>query len=82
MIRVGSTVNELGAASTANEGYIVDFTKRLAGVAPQANISIQNVMGYGATLDQFGQQCETSGTAMSQAITGMFKKTDMQGSPE
>lgn len=29
MIRVGSTVNELGAASTANEGYIVDFTKRL-----------------------------------------------------
>lgn len=77
MIRVGSTVNELGAASTANEGYIVDFTKRLAGVAPQANISIQNVMGYGATLDQFGQQCETSGTAMSQAITGMFKKTDV-----
>lgn len=77
MIRVGSTVNELGAASTANEGYIVDFTKRLAGVAPQAKISIQNVMGYGATLDQFGQQCETSGTAMSQAITGMFKKTDV-----
>lgn len=77
MIRVGSAVNELGAASTANEGYIVDFTKRLAGVAPQANISIQNVMGYGATLDQFGQQCETSGTAMSQAITGMFKKTNV-----
>lgn len=77
MIRVGSAVNELGAASTANEGYIVDFTKRLAGVAPQAKISIQNVMGYGATLDQFGQQCETSGTAMSQAITGMFKKTDV-----
>ena len=77
MIRVGSTINELGAASTANEGYIVEFTKRLAGVAPSANISIQNVMGYGATLDQFGQQCETSGTAMSQAITGMFKRTEV-----
>lgn len=77
MIRVGSTINELGAASTANEGYIVEFTKRLAGVAPSANISIQNVMGYGATLDQFGQQCETAGTAMSQAITGMFKRTEV-----
>lgn len=44
MIRVGSTINELGAASTANEGYVVEFTNRLAGVAPQAGISIENVM--------------------------------------
>lgn len=74
MIRVGSTINELGAASTANEGYVVEFTNRLAGVAPQAGISIENVMGYGATLDQFGQQCETAATTVSQALTGMFKK--------
>lgn len=77
MIRVGSVINELGASSTANEGYLVDFTKRLAGVAPQAGISIENIIGLGATLDQFGQQCETAGTAVSQAISGMFKKTDV-----
>lgn len=77
MIRVGSVINELGASSTANEVYLVDFTKRLAGVAPQAGISIENIIGLGATLDQFGQQCETAGTAVSQAISGMFKKTDV-----
>ncbi len=73
--KTGSAINELGMASTANEGYIVEFTKRLAGVAPGAKISIQNVMALGATLDHFGQTSEVSSTAMSQVITGMFKNT-------
>lgn len=34
MLKVGSVINELGMASTANEGYIVEFTKRVAGIAP------------------------------------------------
>ena len=68
MLKVGSAINELGMASTANEGYIVDFTKRLAGVAP-------NVLGMAATLDKYGQMTETSSTAITQAITGMFGKT-------
>ena len=77
MIRVGSALNELDNSSTASAGYVVDFTERLAGVAPAAKLSIQNVMGMGATLDQFGQRVETSGTAVSNAITGMFKKTEV-----
>ena len=77
MIRVGSVLNELDNSSTASAGYVVDFTERLAGVAPVADLSIQNVMGLGATLDQFGQRVETSGTAMSNAIVGMFKKTEL-----
>lgn len=72
MIRVGSAINEAGAASTANEGYIVDFAKRVAGIAPAANISLQNTIGLAATLDQFGQQSETSSTAIGQVITKMF----------
>ena len=31
LLKVGSAINELGMASTANEGYLVDFTKRMAG---------------------------------------------------
>ncbi|MFZ4545876.1 MAG: phage tail tape measure protein [Bacteroidales bacterium] len=74
LLKTGSAINSLGAASTANEAYIVDFTKRLGGIAPQAGISVQNVMGLAATLDQLGQQTETSATAVGQLLTKMFAK--------
>ena len=75
MLKVGSAINSLGMSSTANEGYIVEFTKRLAGIAPNANISIQNVLGLAATLDSLGQMSETSTTALSQTIVKMFSDT-------
>lgn len=75
MLKTGSAINALGAASSANEAYIVEFTKRLGGIAPQAGLSIENIMGLAATLDQLGQQNETSSTAISQLITKMFQKT-------
>lgn len=76
MLKVGSTINELGMASTANEGYIVDFSKRLAGIAPNADISIDKILGLAATLDKYGQQSETSSTAIGQTIMAMFKRTE------
>lgn len=75
MLKVGSIINELGAASTANEGYIVEFTKRVAGVAPSAGVSVDAVMGLAATLDQLGQTSEVSSTVYSQVMTGMWKRT-------
>lgn len=75
MIKVGSTINSLGAASTANEGYIVEFTKRVAGIAPGAGISIEKVMGLAATLDQFGQSSEVASTVVAQVLPDMFKDT-------
>ena len=76
MIKVGSAVNSLGMASTANEGYIVDFTRRLAGIAPNASISIDKILGLAATLDKYGQTAEMSSTAIGQTIMAMFKKTE------
>lgn len=75
MLKVGSVINALGAASTANEGYIVDFTKRLGGIAVPAKMSVTQVAGLGATLDALGQTSEASSTAVGQVLTGMFRKT-------
>ncbi len=75
MLKVGSALVGLGNASTANEGYIVEFTKRVGGIAPIVGVSIQNVMGLAATLDMLGQTSEVSSTVYSAMITGMFKKT-------
>lgn len=76
MLMTGSAVNALGMASTANEGYIVEFTKRIAGIAPNADISIDKVLGLAAALDKYGQINETSATAIGQTIIGMYKKTE------
>ena len=76
MLKTGSAINSLGMASTANEGYIVNFTKRIAGIAPNADISIDKVLGLAATLDKYGQMSETAATAVGQTITGMYKRTE------
>lgn len=75
LLKIGSAINSLGAASTANEGYMVEFAKRVAGVAPQADISIQKVLGLAATLDQLGQTSEVSSTVFAAVVPDMFKDT-------
>ncbi|WP_313265091.1 phage tail tape measure protein [Sphingobacterium sp.] len=70
-LKVGSAINSLGMASTANEGYIVDFTKRLSGIAPLTGLTIQQVMALGATMDALGQSEEVSSTALSKLFVKM-----------
>jgi TP901 family phage tail tape measure protein len=73
LTKIGSAINELGAAGTANEAYIVEFAKRLGTIAPAANISIENILGLAATMDELGQPVESAATALSQFIVGMGK---------
>ena len=75
LLKIGSAINELGMASTANEAYLVEFSKRTAGIAPQAGVSVQNILGLAATLDSLGQKAEMSSTAYSKLMTTMTKKT-------
>lgn len=77
MLKVGSAINSLGAASTASEEYLVEFSKRLGGIAPVAGISVDQVLGLGATLDQLGQTAEISSTVFSQIVPNMFKDTGL-----
>lgn len=75
LLKIGSTINSLGAIGTSNEAYLVEFGKRLGGIAPMANISIDAIMGMGATLDELGQTSEVSSTAIGKVIAQMFTKT-------
>lgn len=73
MLATGSAVNELAQSSSANAGYIVDFTADLAGVARQANMSQAEIMGLGSALDQNMQEEATASTVFSQLITKMYQ---------
>lgn len=71
MLMIASAINEVGAASTATEGYIVDFLKRTSGVASIAKITAPELIGLAGTLDSLGQTSEVSSTAISKLITKM-----------
>lgn len=71
--KIGSVINELAGSTKANAGNILDFTNRLAGIAPAANISVQNVAGLAATLDSFGQSMEVGSSALSKLIPEIGK---------
>lgn len=71
--RVGSAVNYLADAGAASSSGLVDFTRRLAGVAPIANISVTDILGFGSALEELGQTSEVSGTAMTRLIINLGK---------
>ena len=73
MLAVGSVINELSQNCTAASPYLANFTKRLAGVGAQADMTIPQIMGFAAVLDSQGQAVEMSATAVSQLITKMFQ---------
>lgn len=73
MLKVGSAINALGAASEASESYLVEFSKKFGGIAPNAEISIQDVLGLAATMDKLGQTVEVSTTAIGQLLISLGK---------
>lgn len=74
MLATGSAINELGQNSSANAGYIVDFTADLSGVGIQAGMTQAQLMGLASALDQNMQEEATSSTVFSQLITKMFQE--------
>lgn len=76
MMAVGSAVNQLGKESTASESYMVEFLGRLGGVATQAGLSADQILGYASALDQMKQKVEMSATAFQKMIQQMIKKPE------
>ncbi len=77
MLRTASAINELGMASTAQERSLINFAYRVGGIAPVAGVSIQNILGLGATLDILGQKIEVSSTAYSRVMTTLARDTEI-----
>ena len=76
MLKIGSAINSLGMASTANEGYIVNFSSQLAGIAPNVNIATSDILGMAAVMDKYNQRAETASTVIQQVIQKMYSDTE------
>ena len=76
MLKLGSAINSLGMSSTANEGYIVNFSSQLAGIAPNVSIATSDILGMAAVMDKYNQRAETASTVIQQVILKMFSDTE------
>lgn len=73
MLATGSVINDLAQSSSANEGYLMDFTMRLAAVGKQAGMTQAQIMGLGSVLDQNGIQAEVAATALSRILQKLYQ---------
>ena len=72
MLSTGSVINELAQSSSASEGYLMEFTARLAGVGKQANLTQAQVMAFGSILDQSMVGVEKGATALQNVIVALY----------
>ena len=72
MLSSASVINELAQSSSASEGYLMDFTARLAGVGKQAGMTQAQVMAFGSVLDQNMVNVEKGATALQNVITALY----------
>jgi TP901 family phage tail tape measure protein len=77
MLATGSAINEVAQNCSASEGFLVDFTARVAAVANQAKISQADILGFAASMDENMLQDETSATAYQKILMKMFTKTSL-----
>ena len=71
--KVGSALNELGATTKAQEGAIINFTKRISGVAVQAGIALPDILALGTLFDATGQSIEVAATTLNKLLPAIGK---------
>lgn len=76
MLSTASVINELAQSSSASEGYLMEFTSRLAGVGKQAGMTQAQLFAFGSVLDQNKVNVEKGATAVQNVLTALFAKTD------
>jgi hypothetical protein len=69
---IGAAIQKLTSSGVATGSFLINFAERLAGVRGITGVSIQNVLGLGAAIQELGQTSEVAGSAASQLIVKLF----------
>lgn len=75
MLSTGSALNELAQNSSAQAGYLVDFTARVAGFGKQLGLTQTQIMGFGTVMDENLLRDEMAATAFGNMLTKMQTDT-------
>lgn len=72
MLSVGSAINTLSQNCAANAPNLVDFSSRLGAIANQTNMTMAEMLGFGAVLDSNNVSMEKSATAITRVLVKMY----------
>lgn len=75
MQKAGSAIYQLGATSTATGKNIVEFSKRLMGLANVSGISADELLGLGAAADTMALMPEVAATAFNKLFNSIQSNT-------
>lgn len=76
MLSTGSAINELVQNSSAQAGFLVDFTARVAGFGKQLGLTQAQIMGFGTVMDENLLRDEMAATAFGNMLTKMQTDTE------
>jgi TP901 family phage tail tape measure protein len=76
MLSTGSALNELAQNSSAQAGYLVEFTARVAGFGKQLGLTQAQIMGFGTVMDENLLRDEMAATAFGNMLTKMQTDTE------
>ena len=68
LLSIGSAINELAQNSTASGDFMTNYASRLSGIASQAHMTVDELLGLAAASDATGQEIEVSATAMNKFV--------------
>lgn len=77
MLRVGSAVFKLASTSTATSNNIIEFTKRLTGMARTAGITTDQLLALGSASDSMYLMPEVASTAFNKLISSLQTKHNL-----
>ena len=76
MTMIGSAINEVSASGSNQAGFLVDILKRTVGMATQADIAADKIIGLAAAADESGQSQEITATALNKTFIDMAQNVE------
>lgn len=69
---IGTSLIKLTTSGVATGKFLIDFAERVGSVRGITGLTLPNILGMGAALEQLGQRAELAGTASIQLTTKLF----------
>lgn len=74
--RIGGAIAKLTQSGVATGHFLIEFTEAMAGIRGVTHISISDVLGLGAGLEELAQKASVSSSALSQVVVKMFTNSE------
>jgi len=73
---IGTEMFKLTTNGVATGAFLIDFAERVGAVRGITGLTLPNILGLGAALEQLGQKREVAGTAAIQLVTKIFSDVE------